>query len=281
MARRRRQRPRLRAISDKAPAPIVNIAEARSAREALQAGRKTGVFIAVPTTTGEVNFTIAMLFARAMASNGMPECPFQFTVHAEVGKRGPDYARNCIVRRFMEESDADWLYMIDADQVVPDNFWHLCAVKDADVVSAVTPVWVGNKHAENMLRYNAYDLDDKHRCINLPIPPPEVKQPFKVPIVGTGALAIRRRVFAPKPHGVGLHPFYFTHEEDRKVQAGEDVNFSVEVQKAGFTVAVHPGVRFDHMKSLPLWQVEEYYAARKKLEESGVQPTIEQRLSIG
>jgi hypothetical protein len=250
-------------------------------RTPLQPAAKEGVFIAVPTLGGDVNFTIATLFARAMASNSVPECPFHFTVHVEIGKRGPDYARNCIVKKFVEESDAAWLYMIDADQVVPENFWHLCAVKDADVVSAITPVWIGNKHPETALRYNAYDLDDKHRCINLPVPPTEANQPFKVPIVGTGAIAIRRRVFAPEPHGVGLAPFKFTYEPDMKVQAGEDVNFSVAAQRAGFTVAVHPAVRFDHMKELPLWQIEEHYQARRKMEESGAQPTVEQRLSIG
>ena len=278
-ARIRKQRQR-HGMHSVAPQPIVNVREQTVLRDALQPKRKTGVFVAIPTLTGDVNFTIALLFARLMGSNAAPDCPFHFIPHIEPGKRGIDYARNSIVRTFMEQSDADWLYMIDHDQIVPEDFWHLCMVKDADVVSAVCPVWV-NTHAETALRYNAYDLDDKHRCINLPIPPDDLKQPMRVPIVGTGAIAIRRRVFAPKPHGVGLNPFYFTYEDNRKVQAGEDVNFSVEAQRAGFVVAVHPGVRFDHMKSLPLWQIKDYYDARKKMEDAGAQPTLEQRLSIG
>lgn len=264
-----------------APAPIVNIAEARSKRDALQPGRKPGVFIAVPTVTGKVNFTIAMLFARAMASSSLAECPFRFTVHIEAGKRGIDYARNCIVRTFMEDSDCDWLYMIDDDQVVPDNFWQLCAVKDADVVSALTPVWACNMDAEAMLRINVYGVDSKNRCYNLPTPPDSAVQPYRVPIVGTGAIAIRRRVFAPRPHGVGDAPFYFTHEKSRKVQAGEDINFSVECNRAGFTLAVHPGVRYDHTKELALWQVEQYYRARKAMEDAGKSLSDEQRVSIG
>ena len=268
-------------ISAKAPAPIVNIAERRSQRDALQPGRKQGVFIAVPTVGGTVNFTIAMAFGRAMASSHLPECPFHFTVHMEVGKRGIDYARNCIVQTFINESDADWLMMIDADQVVPDNFWQLCTVRDADVVSALVPVWVANMDPEAMLRVNNYGLDEQHRCYNLPIPPDDAKQPYRVPIVGTGCIAIRRRVFAPKPKGVGLTPFYFTHLPDRKVQAGEDINFSVECQRVGFTLAVHPSVRVGHTKELELWQVEQYYRARRKAEIDGKVITDAQRLSVG
>jgi hypothetical protein len=263
------------------PAPVVNIADRRSKREPLQAGRKPIIFLAVPSTTGKLNFTIAMLFGRVMASSALDECPFRFIVHTEVGKRGIDYARNSIVRTFLHDTDADWLYMIDDDQVVPDNFWQLCTVRDADVVSGLTPVWVGNMDAETMLRVNNYAVDSEHRCYNLPAPDESVKQPYRVPILGTGCIAIHRRVFAPKPHGVGDAPFYFTFMDDRKVRGGEDINFSVECNRAGFVLAVHPAVWFDHMKEMPLMQIERYYQARKAMEMAGKQPTEMQRLSIG
>jgi hypothetical protein len=134
---------------------------------------------------------------------------------------------------------------------------------------------------ETMLRVNNYAVDAEHRCYNLPMPDESVQQPYRVPIVGTGAIAIRRRVLAPKPHGVGDAPFYFTRMDDQKVRGGEDINFSVDCNRAGFTLAVHPGVRFDHMKSLPLGQIERYYQARKAMEIAGKQPSELQRLSIG
>jgi hypothetical protein len=279
MSRTRKQRSR--GFPATAPQPVVNIAQARSKRAALQPDRKTGIFLACPTASGRVNFSIAMTFGRAMASSAMAECPFNFTIHCEVAQRPVDYARNRIVRVFLHESDADWLIMADEDQVVPDNFWHLCTVHDADVVSALTPVWVGNMDPETMLRVNNYGLDEKNRCYNLPIPPDSQQQPYAVPIVGTGMIAIRRRVFAPKPHGVGDSPFYFTYMPDRKVMGGEDVNFSVECQRAGFTLAAHPGVRCDHIKEMPLWQIDRYYHARRDAEAAGRAPTVAQRLSIG
>ncbi len=215
-----------------------------------------------------------------MVSSTTAECPWHFIIHVEAGKRGVDYARNCIIKAFMQ-SDADWLVMIDDDEVVPDNFWQLCTVTDADIISGVTPVWVGNMDPETMLRVNHYGLDDKGQCYNLMPPPKDVTTPYRVPIVGTGCIAIRRRVFAPLPAGLGVDPFYFTFMPDRKIQAGEDINFSVNANKAGFVLAVHPQVRFDHVKEVPLGQVERYYDARKAMEDSGKATTDEQRLSIG
>jgi len=279
MSRVRRQRSR--SFPSSAPAPIVNIAERRSQREALQPNRKTGVFIAVPSEGGDHNFSLSMLFGRAMISSVTPECPFHFTIHSEVGKRAIDYARNEIVKRFLNESDADWLVMIDNDQVVPDNFWQLCTVRDADAVGALTYVWVANGPPEAMLRVNNYGVDAKNQCYNLQIPDRSVTQPYRVPILGTGCVAIRRRVFAPRPNGLGDSPFYFTHLPTRKVMGGEDVNFSVDCQRAGFVLAVHPGVWCDHMKTLPLGQLETWYQARKAMELAGKQTTDEMRISIG
>jgi hypothetical protein len=260
---------------------VVNIADRRSVRQPLQGNRKPSIFVAVLSVTGRVHYTTAIAFARAMASSMMPECPWKFGVHIEPGQRPADYARNRVVERFIKETDSDWLVMIDEDEVVPENFWQMCAVNDADIVAGITPVWVGTMDPESSLRVNNYGVDDKGRCFNLPAPADEVQQPYRVPIVGTGCIAIRRRVFAPRPHGLGLNPFYFTYSEDRKVLAGEDINFSVEANKAGFSLCVHPQVRFDHAKEVPLWQIESYYRARKAMEDSGKQTTDEQRISIG
>jgi hypothetical protein len=279
MSRKRRQR--TRSFSSTAPKPIVNIAERRSQRAALQPGRKPSIFFAALTVDGNVHYSIATSFGRAMASSMVAECPWRFWIHVEPGRRPADHARNCVVKAFIENTDADWLVMVDQDQTVPDNFWQLCHVKDADVVSGITPVWVGNMDPEAQLRVNNYGVDDQGRCYNLPMPGDEVKNPYRVPVLGTGCIAIRRRVFAPRPLGLGLSPFYFKYTEDRKVQAGEDINFSVEANRAGFVLCVHPQVRFDHMKSIPLFQIERYYQARKKMEDEGRQTTDEQRLSIG
>lgn len=280
MAKHRRQK-RSRSIGSSAVDPIVNIADRRSKRAALQVGRKDAIFVAVPSLDGFIHSSIGAQFARALSSNAIEECPFRFAIHVENGKRGPEYARNCIVRAFMRDSDADWLLMVDHDQIMPDNFWQLCAVRDADVVSGVTPCWVGNMDPEAMFRVNNYGINDKGQCYNLPVPPDEAMSPYRVPVVGTGCIAIRRRVFAPKPYGLGQIPFRFTRADDGKVNAGEDVNFSVDANRAGFVVCVHPQVRFDHVKQLPMWQAWAWHRALSKLESEGRTVTDEQRISVG
>jgi len=279
MPKKRKQKSR--SFSGKAPAPIVNIAERRSVRKALQSNRKEGIFLAVPSVSGRTHYTIPVAFAQAMASSNLAECPYRFAVHVEAGRRPADHARNTIVKKFLQSTDFDWLVMIDEDQGVPENWWQLCAVTDADIVSGLTPVWVGNQSQEAMLRPNHYGLNREGHCFNLQFPADSVKQPYRVPIVGTGCIAIRRRVFAPPPAGLGVSPFYFTFQKDRQIMAGEDVNFSVDANKLGFTIAVHPGVLFDHCKEIPLWQVEQYYQARHKMEAEGRVTTDQQRLSIG
>lgn len=279
MAKKRKQRKKA-GVCSQAPAPIVNIADRRSQRASIQPRRKESILLAVPTESGYVDFTIAVTFGRAMGSNAVAQCPFRFEIYPEPGKRGIDYARNCIVKYFLNETDCDWLYMIDADERVPENFWELCTVINADIVSGVVPVWVANGPHEAMLRVNNYGVDDKGRCFNLDIEP-NMKSPYRVPVLGTGAIAIRRRVFAPEPYGLGDHPFVFTRSEDGKVLAGEDVNFSVRAQKAGFVLTVHPNVVFDHVKSLPIGQIDTYFHARHKMLTEGKILSEEQRLSLG
>jgi hypothetical protein len=281
VAKKRKQKRNKSSFPTTVPDPVVNIAQRRSKRDALEPNRKPSVFIAVPTLDGYFHYSIGMAFGRAMASTMMNECPFRFKIHTEPGKRGIDYARNSIVRTFMNDTDDDWLMMIDRDQAVPENFWMLCTIRDADIVSGLTPVWVGNMDPEAMLRVNNYGVDSKGRCFNLPIPDETIQQPYRVPVAGTGCIAIRRRVFAPPPHGLGLNPFYFTREEDQKIKAGEDINFSVNANKAGFIVSVHPQVWFDHIKEMPLRQVDAYANALIKMEREGRQVTDEQRISIG
>ena len=55
----------------------------------------------------------------------------------------------------------------------------------------------------------------------------------------------------------------------------------VECNRAGFVLAVHPGVRFDHTKELALWQVEQYYRTRKAMEIGGKALTDAKRISVG
>ena len=79
---------------------------------------------------------------------------------------------------------------------------------------------------------------------------------------------------------LGDRPFKFTYTDEGRVIAGEDVNFSVSAQRAGFRIAVHPGVRFGHMKELDLSQIEDYERASHEFRNSGKPHQISDMLSI-
>ena len=230
-------------------------------------------FFAVPTVSGRVNWSIAHQMGRMMAYNADPSCPLAFTTYIMVGQRPVEYARNMIVREFLK-TDCHWLMMVDEDQVMPENFWELLRVP-TDIVSGKTYCWVGNGYLPGRLRVNQYGLDEKSQCFNV-TPPEGVNMPYQVPVVGTGCIAIRRRVLET----LGDKVFKFTYTDESKVIAGEDVNFCVAAQRAGYRVSVHPGVRFGHVKEVDLGQIEEYGNAYHEFKNSGRQHTQADMLSI-
>ena len=224
-------------------------------------GQKVGVMFAVPSEDGRVHASIAFHIGRMMYNRDRPECPFRFDTHVVPGVRPIQFARNLIVDTFLA-SDAQWLIMVDDDQVVPENFWQLMTVSDADVVSGKTYCWVGNKYTAGRLRLNQYSLIKREEvefpeCYNVWEPAEAKGQPYRVPIVGTGCIAIRRHVL----EALGPNCFQFSYKKNGSIMGGEDINFSQMCNQSGFVIAVHPGVRFGHVKSLDLAEVADWEEA--------------------
>lgn len=248
--------------------------------------QKVGVMVRVPAGDGDVNWTIAHQFAVMGVNNRDPACPLVFDCQVLPGVKPIEYARNIMLEQFLA-SPCQWLVMWDADQMVPDNWWQLLTVPEADVVSARIPVWVDNNYAQGRVRLNQYGLVKREgvdfpECFNL-FPgrmvgmETEPDKPYRVPIVGTGGIAIRRHVV----EALGANLFHFTHKANGSIMGGEDINFSQLCNMHGFAIYVHPGVRFDHVKAVPLGRVEEYATARGAFERAGGLHTPEDVLSIG
>ena len=241
--------------------------------------RKARIMFAVPSESGNVNWSIAHQMARMMWNTAQPECQMTFATTIKAGVRPIQYVRNQIAAEFLA-SDADWLIMVDDDQVVPENFWQLCTVQGADVVSGKTYCWVGNGYKEGRLRVNQYGLVKRPEieypeCYNL-FPEP-TDTPYPVQVIGTGCIAIRRHVL----EALGPNPFQFTYKPNGSIQAGEDVNFSIRLANLGFNILVHPGVQFGHVKTIDLALVDEYAAARVQFEAAGRVHRPVDVLSIG
>jgi len=238
--------------------------------------RKLSVFFCALTASGSLHWSFAHQFGIMMANSSDPKCPFLFTTHVLAGVRPVEYARNMLVETFLEQTRCDWLIMVDEDQVVPDNFWHLLLVQGVDIVSGLTYCWVGNNYAAGRLRVNQYSVTPGNECFNL-FPPQDLEKPYEVPIVGTGCLALRRYVLEKLPP----NPFYFTREASGKIRGSEDINFSILARKNGFKIAVHPGVRFGHYKSVDLAQVGEFVEADAEFRAAGAPHRVENILSVG
>ena len=231
------------------------------------------ILFAVPTVSGYVHWTIAHQMGKMMAYSADPACPLAFSTMIVAGQRPIEYARNCITKAFLA-SDNHWLFMVDHDQLMPENFWELVKVP-TDIVSGKTFCWVGNNYEAGRLRVNQYGLNEAAQCFNL-TPPAGVDQPYQVPIVGTGCIAIRRRVLEK----LGPKVWKFTYNDESKVIAGEDVNFCMSAQRAGFRIAVHPGVKFGHMKEIDLSQIDEYQRANHAMLVAGKEHQMNDMLSI-
>ena len=243
--------------------------------------RKARIMFAVPTESGRLNWSIAHQMARMMYNTAQPDCPMTFATSIKAGVRPIQYARNLIAAEFLA-SDCDWLIMVDDDQVVPENFWQLCNVPNGDVVSGKTYCWVGNGYLPGRLRVNQYGLIKREEieypeCYNIS-PTAEVeKGPYVVPIVGTGCIAIRRHVI----EALGPNCFQFSYRRNGSIMGGEDINFSQACNQSGFVIAVHPGVKFGHMKTVDLGQVDEYAQARVEFERAGKPHSPVDMLSVG
>lgn len=260
----------------KAQKHVSNVAE--------QVKEKMRVLISVPSVTGNVHASIAQLWHKTGLNNLDSRCPFYFMTQIVTGQRPIEYARNQISEFFMHETDAQWLVMIDEDQVVPDNWWELMTVGDADIVVGTTYCWVGNGYKEGRLRINQYGLkvsnqgtpQEKAECFNIS-PPDTNGKPYRIDIAGTGCIAIRRKVF----YKLGCAPWKFTRYWNGRFRGAEDINFCVEARKAGFVIAAHPGVVFGHIKQMDLVQVSEYVAARLAMEKEGRTHKVDDMLSLG
>ena len=251
-------------LPDAGPPPVFNPT----------AENRLRIFFGVPTVSGKVNWSIAHQMGKMMAYSRDPSSPIEFATSFIVGQRPVEYARNNLVKQFLTQTDAHWLMMVDDDQVMPENFWELVRVP-VDVVSGTTNVWVGNGYLPGRLRVNQYGLNEKAQCFNL-TPPDEPPGPYLVPIVGTGCVAIRRRVFEK----LGDHPFRFTYDEYGKMIAGEDVNFCMDTLKAGFKIAVHPTVKFGHVKEIDLAQIGEFEKASREFHAAGREHLPNDMLSV-
>lgn len=135
-----------------------------------------------------------------------------------------DVNRNRIANHFIEETDHDYILMVDSDIIPPSN---VLEVLDYDE-KVISPVIFSNKDGVPYPVGMTVDENGRHTMDGRDIQG-ELRE---VDSVGTGCIFIHRDVFESleKPY------FSFTKNEEGELVKGEDMGFCDDVRDAGFDV---------------------------------------------
>jgi hypothetical protein len=171
---------------------------------------------------------------------------------------GPNIAtpRNQIARRFLEESRAPWLWMVDTDMAFSANTLdRLVSAANASDIPILGALCF-SQEASGDVYSTMYEL----------VRPTETSSPtlaryrqwpedtvFPVAATGTGCLLIHRDVLIALDQG-GAWP-WFKESTLGNQPLGEDLTFCLRAQIEHIPVHVHTGIQVGHMKSVMLGKV--------------------------
>jgi len=173
-------------------------------------------------------------------------------------------ARNGIVRQFLDDTQAEWLWMIDTDMVFePDTLDRLIAEADPERAPIVGGLCFGIDEGE--LFPTLYDMrqdeGEQPTMVRYNTFPPNAM--FQVIATGAACLLVHRRVFTklrekyPEPYT------WFQEMSFGNQPMGEDITFCLRAGLDGFPVFVHTGVEIGHAKTSIL--TADMYAKQRRL----------------
>ncbi len=151
-----------------------------------------------------------------------------------------DYARNSIVRVFLQNPEYTHLLTLDSDVEPPVNTLKRLLDCNTDLASGCYRLTMptGFKWASHDCRDGKYYLHDKL---------PDDKNPFWADAGGAGCLLIRRGVLENMPW-----PWFKWTEFEDGTQQSEDVYFFKKCNAAGLRVRFDPQVICRHYKTVPI-----------------------------
>jgi len=175
------------------------------------------------------------------------------------------YNRNCIVKRFLERKQYDYLMMIDSDIVPPANILDLI-LYDKDIISPVCFAYTKKSLFPLVLKQQRKKAPGSKYKAYESIRPDKWKGLLEVDAVGTGAIIIKREVLEKIPY-----PFRNEYDKTGEKQIGLDINFCFRVKKLGFKIFCHTDYISSHWTRFDLrniyYTMTEEYKKREKLEE--------------
>jgi hypothetical protein len=179
-------------------------------------------------------------------------------------------SRNLIVKHFLDNTDADWLFMTDSDQFVPvEAFTKLMNSADKDKRPILSGLVFGNRGAADVELSPCIYVTKEHEgqhIVQAYEDYPE-NQIVSVYAAGTGCLLIHRSALEAirKQNKESLGASWAWFQDGPigdDIWLSEDLMFSEYARKSGFTIYAHTGAIIPHHKKV--WLTQSQYKAQQQ-----------------
>lgn len=247
--------------------------------------KKRSVFVAIPCVDGNINAALLGFLSLLDAFTLDGNYPIGFIRRTMPQTEPVEYARNRLVRCFLEDTSADALWFLDND-VVPTFSSLRIFEASADLVTGRCFIWRQELDGQPQMFVNSFDLgvDPKGQSCLEPIRPATADDVIKdVEAAGAACLLIQRRVFEDprmrlesrwsdvygvehdleEERGTANYapPFFRTgRKPNGAVYLGEDIDFTKRARALGYSLKAHLGAGFGHRKLVDLDGIAALYA---------------------
>lgn len=239
--------------------------------------QKRYIHIAVPTEHNVMGDGVVPFVSSLDRSSMDPANPYRFSWEKVHMQRPVEYARNKLVTTFLRQTDAERLWFIDTDMVVPENALKLLE-SDADIVAPITFAF---DHARGDwtagLKLCLFKYDEEKQTFHSIVPADGAVRYVDIEAAGTAAMLIKRHVLEDRrmwldPHYTDLKEqpavldldkdvlpiFRNRYAPNGEILRGEDLDFCLRAHRLGYRIVGDLGVRFGHLKIVDLDHVAQF-----------------------
>ncbi len=182
--------------------------------------------------------------------------------------------RNRVVRAFLEETDADWLWFVDTDETFPpDTLERLIASADPVERPIVSGLVFARREHGMPVSPACVALTEDGRPVQYETIPPVRHWP--VGAVGAGCLLVHRRVLVEmgEKHAEDAWPWFKYAQWQRRNDdgtvtpdvMGEDYTFSLRARALGIDLVVDTTIQLGHVKAHELTATDFWPHVRPEL----------------
>jgi hypothetical protein len=242
-----------------------------------------GLFIAIPSLSGTTTGGLMEFVSTLQVMSLTGKLPFTVQFQVQAGTSPVEYARNRLVRTFLEHTRAEYLWFIDDDMVPTPSSLAMLFV-DADLVAGRAFAWQHRPGGVPRYFISAFRASTRtpveFSTVTAAGPDDLIQE---IDAAGAACLLIRRRVLEDRR--MWLPTAYTTPEGDAhdlagecgdeewappvfqcwrkpsgQVYRGEDIDFVWRARQLGYVARVHLGAVFGHVKPIDLEQVGQLWA---------------------